>query len=297
MRNAYARGENVMEYARNTGSGVNTVLSILIAYDLQAGSYIADARAYPKRNAQRCQQMADILDPLLGARSSILEVGCGEATTLAGVLQRLSQKTSQALGFDISWSRVAQGCAWLNENQVSARLFVGDLFEIPLDDESIDVVYTYHSLEPNGGREEEAIGELLRVARRFVVLVEPIYELGTPEAQTRMRHHGYVRALKETVDRLGGKITDYRLLDYMDDPLNPSGLIVIAKTELVSRDGGGDEPSWLCPLTQTPLYDVGDVFVSKDAGLAYPVLRKIPMLRSQHAIVATSILNDCFSAR
>lgn len=185
---------------------------------------------------------------------------------------------------------MSQGCAWLSENKVGARLFVGDLFEIPLDDESIDVLYTYHSLEPNGGREEEAICELLRVARRFVVLVEPIYELGSPEAQARMRQHGYVRALKETTDRLGGKVTDYRLLDYMENPLNPTGLIVIEKPLSTTR-GKESGLRWSCPLTQTPLYEMGDVFVSKDAGLVYPVLRGIPMLRSQHAIVASSILS------
>jgi len=103
MRKAYALGENVMEYARaNSGSDVNTEVGILIAYDLQAGSYIAGARKYPERNARRCQQMADILGPLLAAEGSVMEVGCGEATTLAGVLQRLSQKISNALGFDIS---------------------------------------------------------------------------------------------------------------------------------------------------------------------------------------------------
>lgn len=47
-------------------------------------------------------------------------------------------------------------------------------------------------------REEEAIRELMRVARRAVVLVEPIYELANSEAQARMHTHGYVRGLKET---------------------------------------------------------------------------------------------------
>lgn len=91
---------------------------------------------------------------------SLLEIGCGEATTLVGVLQQLRTSPHQALGFDISWSRCVEGLRWQEEKQVRARFFVADFFEIPLDDASVDVVYTAHSIEPNGGREGAAIREL-----------------------------------------------------------------------------------------------------------------------------------------
>lgn len=45
-----------------------------------------------------------------------------------------------------------------------------------------------HALEPNCGKEEEALRKCLRVARKAVVLVEPVYELASAEAQARMRH-------------------------------------------------------------------------------------------------------------
>lgn len=104
----------------------------------------------------------------------------------------------KALGFDISWSRIQAGRNWLRENQISAHLFVADLFNMPIADNAVDVVYTAHSLEPNGGRESAAISECLRIARKAVVLVEPIYELAPEAAQLRMASHGYVRNLKET---------------------------------------------------------------------------------------------------
>ena len=48
MRAAYAKGNNVMEYARQmTNSVGNLVVATLIAYDLQAGSYIAEVHANP----------------------------------------------------------------------------------------------------------------------------------------------------------------------------------------------------------------------------------------------------------
>jgi len=288
MRAAYARGENAMEYARRKGGhSVNATVATLIAYDLQARSYIAGVKANPDGNALWSDQLADVLDAMVTAQSSILEVGCGEATTLAGVLYRLSHTPQYALGFDISWSRCAQGLSWLTEKEVHARMFVADLFAIPLEDESIDIVYTSHSLEPNGGREEAALRELFRVSRQAVVLVEPIYELASAEAQARMRHHGYVHGLKDTADRIGAKVTDFRLLEYTSNFLNPSGLILIEK---VAHKQGRGSPSWRCPLTYTPLRDVEDLFVSDESGLVYPVLRDIPLLRAEHAVVASGIV-------
>lgn len=287
MRAAYARKENVMAYARQTtGALRNSSAATLVAYDLQAGRYIAAARANPEGRVRWCGQLSEVMNPYIAEQSSILEVGCGEATTLAGVLKGLNNKPRHALGFDISWSRCTEGLGWLSEHNASARLFVADLFNIPLEDASIDVVYTSHSIEPNGGREEDAIRELMRVARRAVVLFEPIYELADMEAQARMRAHGYVRGLKETAERLGAKVSGYRLLAYTANALNPSGLVLIEKE---SGGEAGSEPAWRCPLTHMPLNDLGDVFASEQSGLVYPVLRGIPMLRAEHGIVASKI--------
>lgn len=289
VRAAYARGENAMEFLRKaTGDASNSVVSTLLAYDLQAGSYVAGARANPQGRERWCGQLAQLLAPYMPAQGSILEVGCGEATTLAGVLKVLGAVPQHALGFDISWSRCSEGLAWLTENDVTARLFVADLFEIPLEDSSVDVVYTSHSLEPNGGREEPAIAELLRLARHAVVLVEPIYELASPAAQARMTHHGYVRGLKQTAERLGATVKDYRLLEHIENPLNPSGVLVLEKGNRPAQ-AAGPAPAWRCPLTATPLTDAGDALFSKDSGLAYPVLRGVPLLTTAHGVVASKL--------
>lgn len=294
MRAAYARGENVMEFARReAGSDDNFLAATLVAYDLQAGSYVAQVEAERTVNARWCVQAAEVLHSFLDERSTLLEVGCGEATTLAGVLERLPAAPSRTLGFDISWSRCATGLDWLKRRSQQATLFVADLFAIPLETSSVDVVYTSHSLEPNGGREEPALLELLRVARRAVVLIEPLFELASPEARERMLKHGYVRNLKATAERLGGRVTDHRLLPYCANALNPSGLIVIEKysdpASEADRAGGTGEISWRCPFTHAPLRADADAFYCADAGLAYPSLRGVPLLRPEHAVVASAL--------
>ena len=290
MRAAYGRGDNAMDFARNqladTVGRSNLLAATLIAYDLQTGTYTAGVRANPEANRRWCNQLSDLIRTVLPRGGRILEVGTGEATTLAGVVSALGADLGGAYGFDLSWSRVAEGQEWLAERGQEANLFVGDLFEIPLADSSIDVVYSSHSLEPNGGWEEAAIAECLRVAREAVVLVEPSYELAKPEARARMEHHGYVRGLRETAERLGAKVLEHRLLAYCPNSLNPSGVLILAKQQS-SRPTAKTMNIWRCPLTGASLEAHEDVFYAPDVGIAYPILRGVPLLRGEHAVVAS----------
>ncbi len=287
VREAYRRGENAMEYARSTfGQAANSPAITLMAYDLQAGNYVANARANPEYRSRWCGQLARLLDAQLVTGETVLEVGCGEATTLAGVLLALNNRPSEALGFDISWSRCVYGQRWLHEKQVAARLFVSDLFNIPLDDGSVDVVYTSHSLEPNGGREAAAIAELMRVARKAVVLVEPAYEFASDAARARMQAHGYVRDLRGAAESQGFRVIEHRLLEVYGNELNPSGVLVLEKG--VGRSVDDSAPRWRCPVTHTPLTPYAQGYFSRDSGMLYPVLQDIPLLRSEHAVVASA---------
>jgi hypothetical protein len=294
MRAAYTRGENAMQWARANSEGVgNSVVSTLVAYDLQAGSYVTNARQNSEYINKWCAQIAGLLQPYVEAGDSVLEVGVGEATTLTGVVIDLNCKNISAFGLDVCWSRIKVAREWAEENAVDSTLFVGDIFHIPMADNSIDVIYTSHSLEPNGGREEAAISELLRVARKALVLVEPIYELAPEIARKRMAEHGYVRNLKLTAEKVGATVVDHRLLDVCSNSLNPSGVVLIVKSVSPARTGAGiSRISWQCPLTGVPLADQGDIFYAEQVGIAYPVMRGIPLLMAEHAIIASKLTVD-----
>ena len=75
MRDAFARGENVMDVARQRlGSQANSDQAILISYDLQAGSYVASARKSPETKDAWCRQLADLIKPWVTPGCSILEI-------------------------------------------------------------------------------------------------------------------------------------------------------------------------------------------------------------------------------
>jgi hypothetical protein len=70
MRSAFIRCENPMQYARmKLGRDENLQVATLIAYDLQAGSYITQARAAPDKHDRWCTQIAGLLEPFVSVDS------------------------------------------------------------------------------------------------------------------------------------------------------------------------------------------------------------------------------------
>ncbi len=218
-----------------------------------------------------------------------MEVGVGEATTLYSVIKRLDYVPDQILGFDISWSRLKFAKSFLEDfNMKDVTLFKADLFKIPLLDNSIDIVYTSHSIEPNGGRESEALQELYRVSGKYLVLIEPAFEFANKDAQKRMIDHGYITKLYSTAVELGYNIVEHRLFDHSQNPLNPTGIIIIEK-----KTSSVNSSSLKCPVSLSDLIKYNDSFYYSDNSfLSYPILDGIPCLLSENAILTSHLLTD-----
>lgn len=297
MREAYARGANAMQVAREyLGSAENTGLATEISYDLQAGEYLRESREDPGRHHKWAAQLGGVLDPYLMPGGSLLEVGCGDGTTLSGVLNVLPDSERDIFAVDLSWSRVHVAKRHLEDLAQRVSAAAGDMFRLPFPDDSIDVVFTSHAIEPNGGRDDEALAELIRVTRRYLVLVEPLYEMADAAAQDRMRSHGYVRRLlsaAQAVDAdplVDAELLEARPLDFSTNRRNPSGLLVLARgNRSVGRttDGDTSSPGFSCPLTFTALAEAPGCLYSASAGIAYPMLLDVPVLRPEYAVVAT----------
>ncbi|WP_269716445.1 methyltransferase domain-containing protein [Caulobacter sp. NIBR2454] len=290
---AYREGRNVAEHLRALlGEDANTGAIIEAAYDLQAGSYVA---SFVSSDNPYPIEIAQILRPHLTEAETILDVGTGECTTLYSVGKHAFSEHHRLFACDISWSRLRSAVTWLERTapEVLDRLSlaVGDMLNLPFQSKSVDVVWTSHAIEPNGGREREALRELFRVARQKVCLFEPSYEDNSPEGRARMDSHGYIRGLPEAIADCGGVLHEKVRLERANNPLNPTFAYIITPPPLA----GGEEPPrrsnlvWACPNTGLALEEEAGFLFCPDAGLAYPILKGLPILRQDAAILATGL--------
>ena len=297
LRAAFERGENITDLLRReTKSDLNTEEIIETAYDLQTGSYVdaLNDLSFRQHKVQYGEAIADVLTGLVSDGGSVLEPGVGEGTTLSFLMKSCSSSFEHFHGFDISWSRVAKCKQWLSsENIDNVFLSVASIFHAPYADNSFDIVYTSHTIEPNGGREVPILKELYRVASRYLVLLEPGFELATPEAQQRMTRLGYARGLKEHATSLGMKVLRHELFGLTANPLNPTAITVIEKNPAESVA----QPQLACPRYGDPMVEHADSLYSPRSMRAYPKILGIPCLRIEDGIVASkygaySSMND-----
>jgi ubiquinone/menaquinone biosynthesis C-methylase UbiE len=230
------------------------------------------------------RELAVILDRL--APTSILEAGVGEATSLAPVLNHMKGRPAHVLGFDLSLSRLLFARKHLEENgHGNPRLFVGDLERIPLASSSVDVVVTVHAIEPNHGREEVILSELLRIAGRHLVMIEPSYEMASPEGRARMDRLGYVRGLPAALKRLGHPARLVERWQHNSNPLNEAALVIVDK----SGARTDAEPQFISPISGSALVKRGDCWFSPEDGHAFPVVAGIPCLAIENAVLASKL--------
>jgi SAM-dependent methyltransferase len=288
----YERGENLSAALRQqAGTTGNTEEIIEWSYDIQAGSYIQALQKseHAEINQNYTAEIARLLTSL-GPAESILEAGIGEATTMGNVVRKLNAPNMACHGFDLSWSRIACARQWLRQEGVfGISLCTASLLHMPYADDSIDIVYTSHTIEPNGGREEPILRELYRVTRQYLVLLEPGYELASHEAQRRMESHGYCRDLPGIARSLGCRIIEHKLFPHTANPLNPTALTIIEKP--VTRPAVANP--LVCPRFKTPLKKADGMLFSPEALTVYPIIGDIPCLRSENGIIASRYLEFC----
>lgn len=286
LQRLYAENVNIMGWFREvSGRRENSTDAILISYDLQSGSYTR-ALEDPEHRARLDRYTREIGTVLSGlGATSILEAGVGEATTLVPVVRSLQPRPASVAGFDISWSRIhfaRQHCA--AHDLGAAQLCTGDLFAMPFADSAFELVYTAHAIEPNHGRESEALRELYRVARRWVVLFEPSYELGGEATKQRIEEHGYCRGLVALAQEFGWKIAGHRLLVNPMRENNQTAVLVIEKAVVAA---GKAVSGFGCPLCHRRLERIRGQLFCADCARIFPVIDDIPCLLPGNGVLGS----------
>jgi ubiquinone/menaquinone biosynthesis C-methylase UbiE len=296
-KKAYAEGKNITELlCAQKNIHTNTPEIIETAYDLQAGTYIEYANNQFEKISLYTTELAQILDEHINSDDTLLDIGTGELTTLSLLVSALTNKPKDVYAFDISWSRIYKGIAFakdkMGDDFKRVKTFVADISEIPLFDKSINITTSSHALEPNGGKLNELLTELFRVTADKLVLFEPCYEINTQEGKDRMDKLGYIKNVESVVSELGGKVIDKIVIktsDLVNHPLNPTVCYVIKPPSTLIQRTTIAEEGFTVPGTNFPLHQIDTYYVSSQIGLCYPILKNIPVLKSNCSILATSL--------
>lgn len=287
LRQAYARNENITKLLSQYGSLERQEI-IEIAYDIQSGSYTKNALANPEQLQRYAHEIHDLCKEFIFEHDLILDCGAGELTTLSAVSQHLPEFT-RLLACDISLSRLHVGRSFaervMRDDLASTlELFVADMGRMPLADSSVDVVFTSHALEPNHGREEILIRELLRISRRHLILFEPSWENSTESVRARMEEHGYVRELPRHIEEAGGRLISVKPLPHPLSPMNPTYCYIVEKSDKNVHQNNS-VISFKCPKSGFSLQKRSNFWWSVEGGWAYPEIEKISCLRAKHGIL------------
>lgn len=288
LRQAYSRGGNITHILMTSHPDLDRSEIIEIAYDIQSGSYTRGAIDNPERLKKYAHEIHEIGKQYLAEHDVILDCGAGELTTLSALSHHLPAQ-SQLLACDISLSRLRVGRRFAErvmggDLARDLTLFVADMARLPLPDSSVDVVLTVHALEPNHGREHKLLRELLRIARRQLLLFEPSWENADEVVRARMEQHGYVRDLPQHIQAAGGRLVSVEPLPNPLNPLNPTYCYVVEPIDKESQPSFADQ-AFQCPRSSYPLQKQQSYWWSQDGGWAYPEIDGIACLREKHGVL------------
>lgn len=288
LRQAYSKGKNITEILTSSNPEADRAEIIEVAYDIQSGSYTRIALENPARLERTAHEINELSSSLLADYDRILDCGAGELTTLSALSTHLPQQC-QLLACDLSLSRLRVGRRFAERMMrgdlaKSLRLFVADMGRLPLADNSVDVVFTSHALEPNHGSEEQLLKELLRVARRRLLLFEPSWEHADQAARDRMAQHGYVRDLPQYIHSAGGRLVSVEPLPTPLNPMNPTYCYVVEPINKASQPSFADQ-AFQCPRSGYSLQRQQSYWWSQEGGWAYPEIDGIACLREKHGVL------------
>ena len=199
---------------------------------------------------------ADIIGKIIKQTKSksFLEVGAGELThinKIYNLLKKNNFKIDKSGALDISFKRLLAGKKYLKSKKNKINYIVqGNAAELPFADDSFDLIYTTHCLEQVPSLFVESVNEMLRVAKNYVVLLEPSFELSNEITSNYITYKGYVQINKKLLGNIKYKYFKRIKLPFKQY-LNGAELIIYKKK---SKKNKRSKVEFICPKNKTVIH-------------------------------------------
>lgn len=221
---------------------------------------------------RKIEAYADFLASLDGVETA-LEVGAGELTTTGALAMRL--RGTKWRGVELSFNRVLHGREFFQEQfGIDIPACKGDAMRLPFADQSFDLVITSHCLEHIPFGYQAAVDEITRVARRHVVLFEPLWETSDWAQKLRMYAHGYVRGLPPYASSIAGFTLAPAVVLDVGSPFNRTARLHLSRTQ---PKASGDD-GLVCPACHGPLVVKRTERTCNACHLLFPVVQGVPVM-------------------
>ena len=182
----------------------------------------------------------------------ILEVGSGEFTQFYLVNKKLINRNyeiSKCGGLDLSFKRLHEGKIFLDQNNINVDFILqADASNIPISDNSFDLIYTCHCLEQVPYLFQKSVQEMVRVSSKFVILIEPSYELSNKTTKKRIYKKNYVKITDKILSKIKGVSNILRKQLPIRDYSNGAELVIIEKDEIL--DAKANDIEFISPKSK-----------------------------------------------
>ncbi len=162
----------------------------------------------------------------LEENENVIEVGSGGGLNLVRIRKRFPDL--QIMGTDTSSQRLKIAKESYGDSLAGIELVQDSIQSSNLPDESADMVFSVHVLEQLPYDGAAAVKNMLRIARKKVVLLEPWFRSATRLERLYICQRDYIRNLAEVVEATGLPFT-VEPTEWRMNPVNPSFKIVIRK--------------------------------------------------------------------
>lgn len=240
------------------------------------GTHVVDGEfvqcSYKDFFERKVDVYSDFLASLDGVETA-LEVGAGELTTTGALAMRLQGMKWQ--GVELSYNRVFRGRKFfLEQFGIDIPACKGDAMHLPFTEQSFDLVITSHCLEHIPFGYKAAVDEITRVARRHVVLFEPVWETSDWAQKLRMYAQSYVRGLLPYASSKADFTLGPAVVLDVGSPFNRTTRLHLSRTQPNPK---GD-PLLVCPTCCGPLEMTQTARTCDACHLLFPVVEGVPIM-------------------